>query len=140
MIQRTITINGKTRVGYVYEQPTNAEQASEILGLERALRQREGGYPVGQYWYHSDYDSKLQQLGLVMLGLNIPANLQWKTMSGAFVPMTPTLANTIFQAASAYESQLFNATEQKRSEVRQPNYDFKTFDPTIGWPLAYWEV
>ena len=39
-------------------------------------------------------------MGLVMLGDNIPAGLQWKTMDGSFVVMTPSLAQQVFAAAA----------------------------------------
>lgn len=136
-IKRTITINGRTIIGYSYEQPTTKQEAYDIIGLERALRQREGGYPVLGNWYHSDYDSKLQQIGLVIMGANIPLGLMWKTLNKTLVPMTPILANAIFQTAAQYELQLFEVAEQKRAQLTD---DLTNFDPTTNWPLAYWEI
>lgn len=136
---RTFQANGITQIGYAYELPTNAAEAWELIKLERRLRTQEGGYKVGDQWYHSDPQSKIQQMGLVMMGANIPANLNWKTLSGSFVTMTQTLAGQIFQAAAAKDSQIFAVAEQKRAAVNQTG-DFANFDYFGGWPQAYWEV
>lgn len=125
-------------VGYVYDEPLDVESAWELIKLERRLRSQEGGYKVGDHWYHSDQPSKLQQIGLVMLGANIPANLMWKTMSGDFAPMTQTLAQQIFVAGSNMESQIFQIAEQKRQQTLTA--DLSTFDFFSGWPQAYWET
>ena len=71
----------------------------KLIKTERDRRREDGGYKVGQYWFHSDDTSRIQQLGLVLSGQNLPGTIMWKTMSGEFVEMTPTLAAQIFQAA-----------------------------------------
>lgn len=105
---------------------------------ERDRRKGTGGYKVGNYWFHSDDTSRIQQLALVMFGTNMPAGIMWKTMSGAFVPMTPTLAGQIFQAAATSDITIFSVAESKKVAMlaasTPANYDYLS-----GWPKAYGE-
>jgi hypothetical protein len=61
-------------------------------------RRRANGVRVGANWYHSDDTSRIQQLGLLLMGANMPPGIMWKTMSNTFIEMTPILAQQIFQA------------------------------------------
>lgn len=140
MFNRTITINGKTLLGYSWKTPATADEAWEIIKMERTLRQREGGYKIDTNWYHSDQTSKIQQMGLVLLGQSMPTNLMWKTMQGTFVQMTPALAQQIFQMAAYTDGQLFAVAEGLKQQVSSQGYDLTTFNPTVGWPQAFWEV
>ncbi len=109
-----------------------------LIQAERDRRKTTGGYKVGNYWFHSDDISRIQQLALVMFGTNMPSGIMWKTMSGDFVPMTPTLANQIFQAAAASDIAIFSVAEQKKQEMlasSNPAY----YDYLPGWPLIYGE-
>lgn len=110
--------------------------ASSILA-ERD-RRRSGGVKVGTYWFHSDDASRIQQLGLVMFGANMPNNIMWKTMSGAFVLMTPTLATQIFQAVAVSDMTIFSVAEQKKAALLV-SASPQTFDYLTGWPLIYGE-
>jgi hypothetical protein len=101
-----------------------------------------GGAKVGTKWYHSDTHSKAQQMALVMLGSNIPASLQWKTMDGSFELMTPTLAQEIFAAQVAQEQAVFQKAEQHKAALaamtdvdQMAAYDWKA-----GWPEVYEET
>lgn len=109
---------------------------------ERDRRKMECGYKVTtggvDYWYHSDDTSRIQQIALVMLGANMPGNIMWKTMSGAFVSMNPTLAQQIFQAAIVSDMTLFSVAEQKRVAM-QALADPRTYDWKSGWPKGYGE-
>jgi hypothetical protein len=104
-------------------------------------RIQNGGYKVGNYWFHSDNVSRIQQLGLLMLGANMPPNLMWKTMSGEFVQMTATLAQQVFQAAAASDIAIHAVAEVHRQQVMSsddPNeYDWKTRSPS--WPKVFGE-
>lgn len=135
---RTFQLNGITQVGYYYDLPTSAQEAWELIKLERRLRSQEGGYKVGDHWYHSDQASKIQQMGLVMMGQNMPTGLQWKTLGGSFAQMTPLLAQQIFMTAAQVDGQIFAVAEQKRQQAIQSG-DFENFDYFGGWPKAYWE-
>jgi hypothetical protein len=90
-----------------------------------------GGAKVGDKWFHSDTHSKVQQLSLLLAGENLPAGIQWKTMDGTFIEMTPTLAQQIYQAQMAQEAAIFNICELKK-------LDDSPVDQ--GWPEVYVEV
>jgi len=87
-----------------------------------------GGAKVGDKWFHSDTHSKVQQLSLLLAGENLPAGIQWKTMDGTFVEMTPTLAQQLYQAQMAQEQAIFNTAELKR-------LDDSPVDQ--GWPEVF---
>jgi hypothetical protein len=110
----------------------------ELIKAERDRRTSTGGYKVGTDWFHSDTTSRIQQIGLVMMGAGIPANTYWKTMSGSFVVMTQTLAGQIFTAAATSDLTIFSVAEQKKAAMLASadpaNYDYLT-----GWPLIYGE-
>lgn len=108
------------------------------IKAERDRRSQLGGFPAGGHWFHSDTFSRTQQLGLLMAGENIPPGLMWKTMSGAFVLMTPSLALQIFAAATAQDSATFAHAEALRVEVNSAA-DPNSVDITAGWPLIFGE-
>ena len=97
------------------------------------------GVKVGQHWFHSDQKSRTQQLGLVLLGANIPADLQWKTLTltppPVFVPMTQQLAQAIVSATAASDTAIFTAAEAHRvamdASAAPQDYDF-----SVGWPTS----
>ena len=95
-----------------------------------------GGYMVNGKWFHSDQASRTQQIGLVLLGLNIPAGLQWKTMDGSFVTMTPTLAQQILAAAAANDTAIF-AIAQMHIAGMNAAPDPSSYDFSGGWPARY---
>ena len=88
----------------------------ELIKSERDKR-KSGGVKVGEKWFHSDSDSRIQQLGLVMMGGNIPAGLMWKTLDGSFVAMTQSLALQIFQAVAANDMAIFAAAETHKAKM-----------------------
>ncbi len=95
-----------------------------------------GGVTVGPYKFHSDTPSRIQQLGLVVMGAGILAGLQWKTMSGAFVAMTPMLARQILQATVASDAAIFAAAEaHKAAAFALPTAtQIDAYDISVGWP------
>jgi Domain of unknown function (DUF4376) len=97
---------------------------------------KSSGVKVGADWFHSDADSRIQQLGLVMMGAGLPAGLLWKTMSGSFVKMTPALAGQIFQATAARDAAVFGAAEKHRAALTA-SQNPAGYDWTTGWPEAY---
>lgn len=118
---------------------TRARAAAwEAIKVERD-RRAGLGVKVGQHWFHSDQKSRTQQLGLVLLGANIPAGLQWKTLTltppPVFVAMTQQLAQAIAAATAASDTAIFTAAEVHRiaveSSTAPQNYDFST-----GWPTS----
>lgn len=123
--------------------PVNAPQDLETIKVrlwdaikrERDRRTQTGGYQAGGHWFHSDVFSRTQMLALVMMGNNIPANLQWKTMNGAFVTMTPALAQQVFAAASASDAALFARAEQLRVAMEADPLAFNLL--AQSWPAIY---
>lgn len=97
-----------------------------------------GGFKVGTYWYHSDDPSRIKYLGLMMMGAGIPTGLQWKTMSGAFVTMTQSLAYQIFTGIAVWDSATFIKTEQHKAAM-QASSDPLNYDFTTSWPPIYGE-
>lgn len=122
--------------------PASTEQARAwecIKGLRDFLSDT-GGYRVAvggvDKWFHSDPRSKTQQLGLVIAGAALPAGLQWKTMDGTFVGMTPTLAAQVYQAAMAQDAAIFQAAEVHRAAMlAAPDPD--AYDYSAGWPQVF---
>ena len=88
---------------------------------------------MGAHIFHSDDSSRIQQIGLVMLGANIPAGLKWKALGGTLVDMTPTLAGQIFGAQAARDAALFAHAEGLIAAV-QAAADPASIDITAGWP------
>ena len=101
-------------------------------------RRKAGGVKVGAKWFHSDDGSRIQQMGLVMMGASIPANLQWKTMDGTFITMTQTLASQVFQAVAASDQAIFNSAETHRVAM-EASADPASYDYSGGWPKIYGE-
>lgn len=79
-------------------------------------------------WFHSDVHSKVQQMSLVMTGENLPQNLQWKTMDGSFVTMTPAIATQLYQAQITKEMTIFAIAEAKRLD---------NSSLSEGWPEVF---
>lgn len=93
------------------------------------------GNPIYKF-FNSDETSRIQQLSLVMMGSNIPSNLQWKTMDNSFVTMTPTLATTIFQTTAYYDQTNFANAEIHRAAMMASN-DPLNYDYSTGWLPSY---
>lgn len=129
--------------------PSKAQLDSDITALNvqlvwlsikamRDLRSQTGGYKVGTHWYHSDQTSRTQQIALVMLGANIPANLQWKTMTGDFVTMTQTLAAQVFGAAVGSDNTIFNVAQTHLTNMSAAA-DPLSYDFSGSWPQTFQE-
>lgn len=116
----------------ILKQRAQARKWAEIQA-ERD-RRKYAGTQVGAHWFHSDDPSRIQQIGLVMMGANLPP-IQWKTLSGEYVTMTPTLALQIFQARATGDVAIFTAAEQHRAAMLASsdpdNYNFSANWPTI---------
>ena len=108
------------------------------IKTERDRRIQNGGYKVGTKWFHSDTFSRTQQMGLVMMGANIPAGTPWKTMDGSTVTMTQALAGQIFATAAGSDIAIFAAAEAHRVAM-EASADPATYDLSTGWPKAFGE-
>jgi len=106
------------------------------IKAERDRRTENGGFKIGTKWFHSDQKSRSQQLGLVLLGANIPASLQWKSMDGSFVIMTPTLSQEILAAGAASDQAIFAAAETHNAAM-EASSDPSAYDFSGGWPATF---
>lgn len=114
-------------------------QKWEAIKAERDKRTHNGGYPAAGKWFHSDTFSRSQQLGLVMMGANIPAGLMWKTMDGSFIEMTQAVANDVFVGASLQDAATFAYAESLKAQVEASD-DPASIDIKSGWPLCFLDI
>jgi hypothetical protein len=103
---------------------------------ERSRRQAGGVFiSSANKWFHSDQSSRIQQLGLVMMGANMPGNINWKTMDSSYIVMTPAIALSIFNASATLDMTAFGVAEQHRANMMASptpgTYDFSGFWPAI---------
>lgn len=98
-------------------------------------RRKHGGTLVDGHWFHSDVDSRLQQLGLFVMGESVPA-VPWRTMGGEFVTMSQALAAAIFYAVAVNDAALFARAEVLRAAVAAAA-DPRTVDINAGWPATF---
>lgn len=119
--------------------PPGVAQIWEAIKAERDRRADTGGYLAGGKWFHSDQKSRSQQLGLVLLGASIPAGLQWKTMDGSFIEMTPALAQQILGAAAASDIAIFTAAEMHKAAM-EASAEPAAYDFSGGWPAGFGEA
>lgn len=107
---------------------------------EERTRRQAGGVFIqsANKWFHSDQTSRIQQLGLVMMGANMPANINWKTMDGSFVIMTPALAVSIFNASATLDMTAFGVAEQHRANLMSSPTP-ETYNYLSFWPAIYGE-
>lgn len=108
------------------------------IKAERDRRADQGGYMVGDYWFRSDQKSRNQQLGLVLLGANIPADVPWRTMDGRVVVMTQELAARILAAGAASDITIFAAAEAHKAAM-EASPTPETYAFSSGWPKVFGE-
>lgn len=118
-----------------------AKVAAAVWGAIKTERDRRkaGGVKVGAKWFHSDDASRIQQMGLVMMGASLPAGLQWKTMDGSFITMTPALAQQVFTAQAASDQNIFGVAETHRVAM-EASADPAAYDHSTGWPKVFGEA
>lgn len=119
----------------------NPDLASARARLWAAIKaQRDtrkiSGVKVGTHWFHSDPDSRTQQLALVIFGANLPVGISWKAMGGEFVTMTPALAQQILSATAISDQTIFARAEQHKA-LMEASSDPANYDYTTGWPPVY---
>ena len=120
--------------------PLAVRQAAawERIKAERD-RRKVLGVLAGGHWFHSDADSRIQQLSLFVMGAAVPS-IRWKTLtaSGApvFVTMTQALAGAIFQGTAASDAAVFGAAEAHRIAMEASSTP-ETYDFSGGWPAGF---
>ena len=112
-------------------------EAWERIKNERD-RRKALGVKVGDHWYHSDADSRIQQISLFVMGAAVPP-VQWKTLTTSpppvFVTMTPAIAAGIFQGTAASDAAIFAAAETHRVAMEASSTP-ETYDFSGGWPVS----
>lgn len=114
--------------------PVSAGMVWESIKRHRD-RLKASGVKAGGHWFHSDADSRIQQLALFVMGGSVPA-VPWKTLDGSFVTMTQTLAAQIFQGTALSDMAIFSAAERHLVGVNAAA-DAATYDWSSGWPAAF---
>ena len=99
-------------------------------------RIRLGGILVSNKWFHTDNDSLIKYLSLLMAGTNIPPNIMWKTMDGSKQLMTTEIVRDIYNIAMIFDQTVFNHAETLK-ELMLVCEDPETFDVTLGWSAIY---
>lgn len=113
-----------------------ADRLVKLVFEKRDFLMLNGGAKVGDYWFHSDTHSKVQQLSLMIAGDNLPSGLLWKTMTGEKIVMTPTLAVQIYQTQMYQEMMMFSYAEQLATMLYDNEFP-ETVDIENGWPEVY---
>jgi hypothetical protein len=128
----------------IYIKSKRQKEVWELIKIERE-RKKFSGIKVGDHWFHTDSDSRIQQLGLVnAAAVNaIPPGFMWKTLTPAgglfepvFVEMTNDLARNIFFHTMIHDGMFHNAGEAHREAM------LVCEDPTVynyesNWPLNF---
>ena len=124
------------------EEATANQAAARVAKWEAIMAERDRrkalGVKVGDHWYHSDADSRIQQISLFVMGASVPP-IQWKTLTTTpppvFVTMTQTIAAGIFQNTAASDAAIFAAAETHRIAL-EASPTPETYDFTGGWPVS----
>lgn len=122
-------------------------EVRELIKIERE-RKKFSGIKVGEHWFHTDSDSRIQQLGLVnAAAVNaIPPGFMWKTLTpggGLFDPvyveMTNDLARNIFFHTMIHDGMFHQAGETHRVTMLSCE-DPITYDYKSNWPINFEDV
>ena len=122
---------------YVAPLAERQSAAWERIKQERD-RRKALGVKVGDHWYHSDADSRIQQISLFVMGASVPP-IQWKTLTTTpppvFVTMTQAIAAGIFQNTAASDAAVFAAAEAHRIAMEASDTP-ESYDYSGGWPVS----
>lgn len=115
---------------------------NEVWNKVLAIRQKtiEGGAKVVvnglEKWFNSDVFSRTQWLGMVTLGDSLPPNINWRTMDGTFVILTPQLVLQVFNAVMTKEVISFGKGAALYNQIMNSD-DPLAIDISTGWPDSY---
>ena len=122
-------------------QAENQEKAWEAIKGERD-RRKQVGVKAGGHWYHSDTESRIQQMYLVMMGGSMPSGIMWKTLStsgdSVFVEMTPAIAQAISTNMAANDIAVHAVAELHRVAMLASS-DPAQYDFSSGWPKTIYD-
>lgn len=95
-----------------------------------------GGFKVNDKWFHSDTFSRSQQLGLTIVGQGLPNNIQWKTMDGTKITLTPPIVQQLFSSAMVQDNSIFGYAEYLVAQIQAASVP-EVIDITAGWPETF---
>lgn len=117
-----------------------ADKQASVWAQIQAIRDYKTGGGIhlagSGYWFNTDPASRIQYLALMMLGANMPAGIMWKTMTGAFVQMTPSLVTQVFGTLVQSDQTIFAHAETLKAQM-MASADPSLFDFTAGWQTVY---
>lgn len=110
----------------------------------RDYRKFNGGFPVGNYWFHSDESSRSQYL--VYLGKILEEQIPnetvvrtgWKTMSGDLVDVTAGMMRQVRDSGIQVENAIFDCAVAHKANMAASD-DPVSYDFSEGWPTTYLE-
>jgi len=121
----------------------------EAIKLKRDQLTLSGGHKIGNYWYHSNEISLIQQLALngIANQMSLAGSADdvaiiatpWKTLSGEYVSLTVGIAKQFVQSALTQQGALFSAAQSKIGEVNGLTTveQVQAYDVDAGFPAVY---
>jgi hypothetical protein len=127
---------GHSWTPYVPSLELRKQQIKQQIMQIRDTKLANGGFKVGDKWFHSDTFSRTQQLALTMLGNNLPNNIDWKTMDKSKIRLTPQVVQQLFGSAVTQDNSIFSYAETLTEAVMAAE-DPSTIDINAGWPETF---
>lgn len=124
--------------------PMTPDQVWERIKAERD-RRSEAGCLIAGYWFHNDLKSRTQWERMANRSVALAdvdpylvdgAQVAWKTMAGAFVPLTAGLIRQVVDAFEIQEVATFKAAEIHRATMAAAA-DPAAYDFSAGWPAIF---
>lgn len=111
---------------------TRRENGGVLVTVTAAV----GATPAVTKWFHTDIPSRCKYLGGADQGANLAPNLQWKTMDGTFVTMTPALITAIINAVADTDRANFTNAETHKTNMLAAA-DPTAYNYSTGWTAIY---
>lgn len=124
--------------------PLTADDLWVAIKAERD-RRSEAGCLVAGHWFHNDLKSRAQWERMANRSTALAdadpylvdgVQVAWKTMSGAFVPMTAGLIRQVVDAFEVQEVATFKAAEIHRAAMTAAA-DPSAYDYSGDWPATF---
>lgn len=114
----------------------------EAIKAERDRLRFNGGVKVGAHWFLTTAIATSEYNSILLMSVGLPDTTilrsGWRTMDGAVVDMTPSLARQILSAGFARLVAIDDAAQAHKAALEASNapidYDFST-----GWPAVFGE-
>jgi len=135
--------------------PTAAEVAATRAAKWEAIKARRdsreaAGVQVGDFWFHTDADSRIKMLGLKDLARDALAaggttatvlqklgqDIPWQTLSGVAAPMTVQLSFDVVAAVGDLDAVCHYVALQHNTAMMAAA-DPAAYDFSTGWPVAF---